>query len=311
MSLAPWHDRVWQGLRQRLERDELPHAILLAGAEGLGKREVAAHLSAAALCSGRVAGQACGECRSCQLLRAGTHPDLHPLNLELNTQGNLRKEIVVAQVREMSRTLSMTSQLGGRQVAIIDPADLMNHQAANALLKTLEEPARDTVMVLVADQPWRLPATVRSRCQLFSLHRPPRDAALRWLQEQAVEPAEAALDAAGGNPGLARDWHARELLPLHREVFTDLRALAREELSPLAVSERWADENATQRLWFAARAAAGEMRERASGGGGRLGSAMDDMAVLDWYRQAIRAREDLRGPLRPALVLFPLLAAWH
>ncbi len=311
MSLAPWHDAVWQGLQQRLQRDELPHAILLAGAEGLGKRDLAAHLAAAALCSNRRAGEACGACRSCQLLHSGTHPDLHALNLELNTQGNLRKEIVVSQVREMSRTLSMTSQLGGRQVAVIDPADLMNHQAANALLKTLEEPARDTIMVLVADQPWRLPATVRSRCQLFTVHRPARDLALRWLQEHAVEPAEEALDAAGGNPGLARDWHARELLPLHREVLADLRALAREEVTPLTVSARWADENASQRLWFAARAAAGEMRGRAGGTGGRLHSAMDDVAVLDWYQQAVRAREDLRGPLRPALVLFPLLAAWH
>lgn len=311
MSLAPWHEAIWAGLRQRLERDQLPHAILLAGAAGLGKRELATQLTAAALCSDPVKGDACGKCRSCRFLRAGTHPDLHPLNLELNTQGNLRKEIVVAQVRELSRTLSMTSQLGGRQIAVIDPADQMNRPAANALLKTLEEPARDTIMVLIADQPWRLPATVRSRCQAFTLHTPSRELALQWLQQQSIDAAESALDAAGGNPGLALDWHRQGLLALHQEVHADLRALARHETAPLAVSERWADEQATQRLWFAARAAAGEMKQRVRDASGQSDSALDDIALLDWYRKAIKAREDLRGPLRPVLVLFPLLAAWR
>lgn len=311
MSLAPWHEAIWEGLRQRLERAQLPHAILLTGAAGLGKRELAEHLTAAALCADPSKGEACGTCRSCQYLRAGTHPDLHPLNLELNTQGNLRKEIVVAQVRNLSRTLSMTSQLGGRQIAVIDPADQLNHQAANALLKTLEEPARDTIMVLIADQSWRLPATVRSRCQAFTLHLPPRDLALQWLQQQDVDAAESALDATGGNPGLARDWHRQGLLALHQEVLADLRALASRKLAPLQVSERWADEQAGQRLWFAARAAAGEMKQRARHGNGKADSSLDDIALHDWYRKAVKAREDLRGPLRPVLVLFPLLVAWH
>lgn len=311
MSLAPWHQAIRESLRQRLERDQLPHAILLAGAAGLGKRELAAHLAAAALCTNPVAGDACGKCRSCQYLQAGTHPDVHPLNLELNTQGNLRKEIVVAQVRALSRALSMTSQLGGRQIALIDPADLLNRQAANALLKTLEEPARDTIMVLVADQPWRLPATVRSRCQCFTVHQPARDMALQWLQQRDIDKPEAALDAAGGNPGLALAWHEQELLGLHQQVQIDLRALAQGEAAPLSVSERWADEQAPQRLWFAAHAAAGELKRRARRDNERLGSKLDDIALLDWYGKAVRAREDLRGPLRPVLVLFPLLAAWH
>lgn len=311
MSLAPWHETIWEGLRQRLESDQLPHAILLAGAAGLGKRDLAGHLTAAALCADPVKGEACGKCRACRFLRAGTHPDLHPLNLELNTQGNLRKEIVVAQVRELSRTLSMTSQLGGRQIAVIDPADQMNRPAANALLKTLEEPARDTIMVLVADQPWRLPATVRSRCQAFTLHQPPHEQALQWLQQQNVDAAELALEVAGGNPGLARNWHRQGLLPLHQEVLADLRALARHKTAPLAVSERWADEQAAQRLWFAARAAAGEMKRRVGHGNSHADSTLDDIALLDWYQKAVKAREDLRGPLRPVLVLFPLLAAWH
>lgn len=311
MKLTAWQQPVWDSLRQRLVRERLPHAILLAGAAGLGKRALAAHLTAAALCRQAVNGEPCGACHGCQLLAAGHHPDLHPLALELNTKGKLRKEIVVHQVREMSRHLAMTSQMGGRQIAVIDPADRMNHAAANALLKTLEEPARDTVLVLLADQPWRLPATVRSRCQAFVLPLPGRDVALRWLRDQGVGRPDQALAAAGGNPGLAQRWHADGRLALHAEVEQDLKALVASDATVQAVSARWNDEQAAQRLWFAARSAADDLKQRAAGGAGGLGSRLGDVALLGWYRQVVKAREDLNGPLRPALVLFPLLAAWH
>ncbi len=310
MSLPVWHGTIWQGLRQRLMQGALPHAILLAGAAGLGKRALAARLAQAVLCQQPDDGAPCGGCRACQLLAAGTHPDLHPLNLELNTQGNLRQEIVVAQVREMSQQLSMTSQLGGRQIAVIDPADRLNRAAANALLKTLEEPARDTIMVLVADEIWRLPATVRSRCQIFTVHQPPRDVALEWLKQQGCDDAELALEAAGGNPGLALRWQREQLLTLYREVETDLRALSRDRAGALDVCGRWSDDHAPQRLWFAARLAAVEMQRRAARREGKPLSRLDDIALLDWYHAAVHAREDLRTTLRTGLVLFPVLARW-
>ena len=311
MSLPAWHNAIWLGLRQRLAQGALPHAILLAGAAGLGKRELATRLARAVLCQHSADGEPCGQCRACQLLATGTHPDLHPLNLELNTQGNLRQEIVVAQVRAMSQQLSMTSQLGGRQIALIDPADRLNRQAANALLKTLEEPARDTVIVLVADQPWRLPATVRSRCQIFTVHQPARELALAWLSEQGLDQAETALEAAGGNPGLALKWQREELLPLFREVEADLRALSAEKAAALEVCSRWSDENAAQRLWFAARLAADEMKRRTGNRVDKPLSRLDDVYLRDWYHAASHAREDLRSTLRPALVLFPVLATWR
>lgn len=311
MTLPPWHDTIRQGLRQRLAQGELPHAILLAGAAGLGKRELATHLARAALCQDLSDGEPCGRCRACRLFTARTHPDLHLLHLELNTQGNLRQDIVVAQVREMSRQLSMTSQLGGRQIAIVDPADRLNRAAANALLKTLEEPARDTIMVLVADEAWRLPATVRSRCQIFTVHQPPRTEALAWLRQREVDDAEVALDAAGGNPGLALAWQRESLLPLVGEVESNLRQLAAGKLAPLDVCSRWADEHAAQRLWFASRLVADELKLRARGSADASFSALDELALLNWYRDATQAREDLRSTLRPALILFPLLAQWH
>ena len=311
MNSPPWHEEHWQRLRQRLQASQLAHALMFAGPAGLGKRDLVKRLAGAALCLRPEQGEACGRCRACVLLAAGNHPDLLRVELELNTQGNLRKEIRVQQIRDLSHSLSMTSQLGGRQLAIIDPADAMNGPAANALLKTLEEPAADTVLILLADQPWRLPATVRSRCQQITLHLPSTTQALQWLRSEGIRDAEAALQAAAGNPGLARDWSQQGLLALRGEVHADLQQLVRGHDEPWSVSRRWADESAAQRLWFAARAANSALRARSLGSACVLGSQLDNVQLADWFDKANQAREDLRGPLRPELVVFSVLSAWR
>ncbi len=135
-----------------------------------------------------------------RLLAAGTHPDLVALSFGLRKDGVTRSEIVVDQIRDLSQRLSMASQFGGWQVVTIDPADAMNAAAANALLKTLEEPTPSTLLALVADEPARLPATIRSRCQRIDFLVPSREAALEWLRAEGVQDAPAALEAAGGNP---------------------------------------------------------------------------------------------------------------
>ena len=164
------------------------------------------------LCEQPVGGDACGHCRRCLLLAAGTHPDLVELTFGLRKDGTPRSEIVVDQIRELSARLAMSSQFGGWQIACIDPADALNPAAANALLKTLEEPAARTLLILLADAPWRLPQTIRSRCQRIEFHLPSAAQALAWLQTAGVPDAALALAAAGGNPGLAHDvvatWRA-------------------------------------------------------------------------------------------------------
>lgn len=311
MNPAPWLERAWAPLAAALRRGALPSAILLHGPEGLGKRALAARLAAAALCLEPRDGEACGRCRACTLGAAGTHPDLHRVRLEESSTGRLRQEITVGQVRALTAGISMTSQLGGRQLALIDPADRLNRAAANALLKTLEEPARDTAIILIADQAWRLPATVRSRCQAFSVPAPAATETLAWLQAQGVQAPEAALAAAGGNPGLARALAADGGLALHAAVQGDLVALAAGREDAFAVAARWADEQAPQRLWFAARAAADEARRRVRGEAVQLGPGLSTLALLDWYATALRAREDLRGPLQARPLLTGLLAAWR
>lgn len=311
MSRWPWHDDAWSRLQARRERGALPHALLLAGPAGLGKRDFLAAFVKGLLCQRPVGGEACGTCRACQLVDAGTHPDLIALSFGLRKDGVTRSEIVVDQVRDLSQRLSMASQFGGWQVVTIDPADAMNPAAANALLKTLEEPTPSTLLVLVADQPARLPATIRSRCQRIDFLVPPRDVALEWLRAEGVTDAPAALEAAGGNPGMARAWAADGALKQRGEVRHDLKALAAGRGDAMEVIKRWQAADPARYLWFAAQAATDELRARAAGTPPPLESQLDDEALDGWYGKANRARDALRGPLRADLVLLEVLAAWR
>jgi len=311
VSLRPWHADAWARLQARRERDALPHALLLAGAAGLGKRDFLAAFVKGLLCQQAVDGVACGVCRSCQLVAAGTHPDVVTLSFGLRKDGVTRSEIVVDQIRDLSQRLSMASQFGGWQVVTIDPADAMNAAAANALLKTLEEPTPSTLLALVADQPARLPATIRSRCQRIDFLPPSRDASLAWLRAEGIADAPTALEAAGGNPGMARAWATDGALKQRGEVRHDLKALAAGRGDAMEVVKRWQAADPARYLWFAAQAATDELRARASGAARPLDSQLDDEGLDAWYGRANRARDALRGPLRVDLVLLELIAAWR
>ncbi len=310
MNAPTWHARAWCCLQARRQHETLPHAILLAGPSGLGKRHFLQRFVHGLLCEKPNAGDGCGHCRHCLLLKAGSHPDYITLNCSLRKDGTQRSEIVVEEIRALSARLTTSSQFGGWQIASIDPADTMNVAAANALLKTLEEPARQTMLVLIADVPWRLPATIRSRCQRIDFKLPPREQALAWLEAEGVTDAAQALHAAGNNPGRARDWVRSGALAWRNEVRRDLKALAAGGAAPLEVTQRWLDIEPEQRLWFAAQAVADEVSARVCGNALPLSSTMDSEALWHWYDHANRAREALRGPLRSDLLLFELLSAW-
>lgn len=311
MSAPPWHQEHWARLQSRHERGALPHALLLCGPEGLGKREFMQRFVRGLLCVHPMQGDACGQCRSCLLLDAGTHPDLISVSYGLRKDGVQRSEIVVDQIRELSARLSMASQFGGWQITVIDPADAMNAAAANALLKTLEEPTPNTMLILLADAPWRLPQTIRSRTQRIEFHLPSPQQSLDWLQGEGVKDPAAALEAAGGNPGLARLWSREGALARRQEVRKDLAALAGGRGETMEVVRRWLDDEPAQRLWFAAQAAADESRLRSASGVGPLSSNLQLEALGDWYLAANRTRDALRGPLRGDLLLLELLASWR
>jgi DNA polymerase-3 subunit delta' len=314
VNLAPWHVEVWSRLAARQAQGRMPHALLLCGPEGLGKRAFADALAAALLCQDlRAEATACGACRACRLVQAGSHPDLVRVGLELRDDGKPRTEIVVEQIRALGQRLALTAQFSGYQVALIDPADAMNINTSNALLKTLEEPTAATLIALVADRPSRLPATIRSRCQRIDFRIPPLAQAQSWLAEQGVDAksAAAALDAGGGNPGLARAWAKSGGLATRNEVAEDLRGLCAGRASAVEIANRWSRASPEPRLWFAAMLLHAQAQAQAGGAAGPLGAAAcADLSRLSaWFDNANRARAQLRGPLRPELVLLEALAA--
>lgn len=208
--VCPWHRDELETLWQQHQAGRLPHALLLSGAAGIGKTRLARALAEAVLCQQPQAGSACGACQSCHLAVAGSHPDFTVVEPEAPG-----KAIRIDPIRELVEFCSRTPQFGGYRVVLLMPAEAMNRNAQNALLKTLEEPGQNTLLILVSDQPGRLLPTVRSRCQQRILPLPAADKARTWLVEQvgADERAEALLALAGGAPLQAlalegTDWFA-------------------------------------------------------------------------------------------------------
>ena len=306
--LPPWCAAAWDLLAARAAHGTLPHALLLCGPAGLGKRALADAFVRARLCDTPRDGHACGECRACKLLAAGTHPDRLLVTLEVNEKtGKLRREILIDQIRALSARLALASQLGGWQIAVIDPAEAMTGAAQNALLKTLEEPSAASLIMLVTDQPWRLVPTIRSRCQRIDFAVPPRAEALAWLAARGIDNADAPLTAAGGNPGQA--WLLVEQGGMQRrqEVARDLLALAAGRARAREVSKAWAGDDPAQRIEQAVRLITGAMETRARGARPRLDLGCDTAELFELAAAANRLRLQLNGPLRVDLALFEWL----
>lgn len=313
-GLAPWQETVLERLVAAHEAGRLGHALLLTGAQGLGKHAVAQALAARLLCATPEAGRACGRCRHCVLLAAGTHPDFQHVTFEINEKsGKLRTEVIIDQMRRLGEWFALTPQLGGAQVALIDPADALNRSAANSLLKTLEEPSGNRFLLLVSDRSHQLPATIRSRCHRFELRMPTREQGLAWLQAQGVAGAADALDAARGNPGLAAQWAASGTLELRREVMSELAAVAGGRVAPLDLGKAWAADDALDlRLQLAAEHA---QRLCASMQGlaepDRLTATADFQKLSTWFDAANRSRRLLGTTVRLDLAVAGLLRDWR
>jgi DNA polymerase-3 subunit delta' len=197
LEMLPWHDAARSRLDAAVAGGRLPHAVLVHGPVGVGKERFAAAVAAALFCTNRGASlRACGKCADCALSRAGSHPDLHWLRRLED-----RKSISVDQVREACEQLGMTSMRSGYRIAVVVPAQAMTTSAQNALLKTLEEPAPRTLLMLVTPRPSGLLATLRSRCQRVEIARPPAGEATAWLASELGRPVPPGLlEISGGAP---------------------------------------------------------------------------------------------------------------
>lgn len=209
----PWHSQIWNRFNQQLQENTLPHALLLTGVQHSGKARLALALARLLLCRQPNGGLNCGQCHACELSASGSHGDFRWLQPEEKS-----RVIKIEQVREVVNFTTKTASFGQRKVVVLSPADSMNTNAANALLKSLEEPSPDTFLILVCHQLHRLPATIRSRCQIIKLPAPAAEESLGWLDQLTGERAESErlLDLSDEMPLLAeaiyRQPDAKELL---------------------------------------------------------------------------------------------------
>ena len=238
-SLYPWLTSDWQQLFSAHQPDgDFPHALLLSGVAGLGKTDLAFYLAKSLLCQSPVNApktgqlQACHQCRSCQLFSAGNHPDL----LYLTTPEE-KKIIPVDAIRELIQWSVLSSQLNGRKIIIIEPAEAMNPNAANSLLKTLEEPVADTIIIMVTHKKQALLATIKSRCQIRDIVIPDKQLVLDWLEQQGLQQAPLLLSLASGAPLQAVKMADQTKLNTRKQIIRHLLSVHESDKDPVLVAD--------------------------------------------------------------------------
>ena len=242
-------DNQWQQLLgQGLAR--LPHALLLTGPPGVGKRGFAEKLAALLLCESPLPSrQACANCQACRWLEADNHPDFRLIEPEGDDEeegaeklaDNARKKanrtIKVDQIWDLESFVFVGSHRAGNRVVLISEADAMNAVAANAVLKILEEPPSTVYFILVSSRTKTLLPTIRSRCRQLPFGRPQRDAALAWLAGNGLSGKAARyLDLAGGSPRRVVEWSEQKQLPQIDGLIDSLLAPASD---PIQLAARW------------------------------------------------------------------------
>lgn len=323
MNRIGWHAQAWQRIDRQLADGRLPHALLLAGLPGLGKRSFATALCQRLHCTAATVA-ACGACEGCRQFTAGTHADHQHLTRLINPDtGKLRQVISVDQVREATATLWLTARYAGWKTAIVEPADTLNPAAANALLKTVEEPPARTLIVLVSARPNRLVATLRSRCQRLDFTVPTQTEALAWLQASGPRADWPVwLAQAGGAPLAAQALVEEGFAAQRPECAEALRAVLEGRTEPTRVAAAWAEQDPVPilRWWVSvvsdlirlasvgpdASLRNADLRAGLQSMGGRL-----HLRPLHRFLDALtRSQGLLETPVSPQLVFDALLIAW-
>lgn len=228
----------WQRFQRQVAQNKRPHAMLLSGQRGIGKWDFAQWLARAILCHSPVDGKPCGHCRECRLNEANTHPDL--LAVIPEQQG---RHIKIDQVRQLTDFVGKTSRRGHAKVVLLAPVEALNSHAANALLKSLEEPAGDMLLLLVAHVLSAVMPTIRSRCQLMPMPAPNRQQSLAWLQTLQLDDhddgsIEQLLTLAAGAPLTARAMTASDCAGRLNAFIECLQGVNAAQ-SPIDVAKQW------------------------------------------------------------------------
>lgn len=313
----------------------LPGALLLQGRGGIGKFHLAYTLAQALLCESPLeSGEPCEHCGACNWFKIGGHPDFRLLEPEAQSaaaeltgetveQGKAADKkvsqfITVAQIRELADFVNLTTHRNGMRIILVHPAEAMNVHAANALLKTLEEPPPGTLFILVSHQPQRLLPTVRSRCQKINAPLPGRAEALQWLRGQDVAEADACLAQSGYAPLAALRLSTEDYQLKRGQILEQLGAPDR--FDPLTLTEQgdkvelaWILNWMQQWVYdLASIGMAGQMRYQpeSSAEMNRLAKAINLIELFRFQQELLTAQRALHHPLNNRLVLEQLFFSY-
>ncbi len=310
------------------EKSRLAHALLIKGQRGIGKQGFGLALAQALLCEASQAdARACGQCHACTWFANDTHPDFRLLapateTTEAEIEEGARKVkaspwISIDQVRELHDFINVSSHRGGRKVILVDPAEALNVNAANALLKSLEEPPALTHFILISHRPHRLPRTIVSRCRQLDLRPPDAATALAWLGERGVQSPDVALAQASGAPLLALTASEGDEFSGRTDF---LQGIASVDFDPLAVAEthrdlslerfigwmqKWTYDIVTLRMLGTVRYNPDLARELAT-----LVKQVDPLKALRLHRKLVRAQRNIHHPLNGRLYIESVLIAY-
>lgn len=317
----PWLVDDWMRLDRARRDGRLAHSLLVSGARGVGKRHLVELFARSLLCRApTAAGLACGHCADCDLIAANSHPDLLRIGPDPDAKS---EEIPIAAIRSLMERGALTPSRAAWKVTLVDPADHLNPAAANALLKTLEEPSGNALIVLVTEQPGRLPATVRSRCRQIRTATPTAAQALNWLEGKIPE-ANAALrlSLAHGAPLRVPEELDEAMLVQRQERVSGFLAVARGERDPVAEAAAWNALGPQRCLdWLAGwlvdllRLGVSEEPIRLDNPDQReafteLARRLDPAATHRLLRRVLRARALVETRINPQLLLESLSIEW-
>ena len=309
-------------LRRALATGKVPHAYLFEGPPGVGKLQVAEGLAMALICESSRDGDACGECAACRKISRRSHPDVFFLKLP---EG--KRRIPIESVREIERWLVLRPHEGPAKVVVIDPADRLSEPAANALLKTLEEPRRDGYIALVTAAAAALLPTVRSRCQRVRFGPLSRATVAEILEGRGMDPDRARIVAALSAGSMDRaDRYAGEDLPERLARVSDLLAGAGDvtpERGLAAAASIRGDRDEAEALLGLALLVLQEALRGEAGGGSALSDRLDEGARralaaaspaeaarrIAPVHRAISAMQ--RNNMNPQLALEAVVATWR
>lgn len=239
--LTPWQEEPFSQISQQYEQGKLPHSILMLGEEGVGREDFCEFVAQWSLCNASEKEQGpCQQCKSCQLFEAGTHPDYHRLDIE---EG--KTQISIAQVRDLIEHMHESSHQAGWKVANITDVHALNASSFNALLKTLEEPQPNTLLIIQAEQLQGVPATIKSRAQLRKVGVADSSITRQWLNQRhdfISQDMETALQLFPNAPYKVEAFVDNGEAFKSSEFIFDFSDVVSGQQSPMDVADKWLEE---------------------------------------------------------------------